>query len=117
MIRAEIEECHKLTKQLQYITSNSLKWELADEQYDQIMILLEKREQLLSRIKKPFTGQEKQYGLEIIKWNSEIENNLKSIKRKLQSNLKDIKKIEQSVPKYLGYDYSGVNSYYYDKRN
>lgn len=110
-----LKECQQLTQQLVEL-SRIVPSELSDEQHEQITILLDKREQLLPQLQKPETDEEKQAAATIVEQSDEISRNLTEIKKHIQIKIKDLKKKQQSNKKYLGYNNSAVDGYFYDKR-
>ncbi len=110
-----LRDCRELTQQLVDL-SRITPSQLTDEQHEEITVLLDKREQLLSNLQKPVTKEEKQAATTIVEQSNEINCKLVEIKKHIQMKIRDLKKQQQSNKQYLGYNMAGVDSYFYDKK-
>lgn len=115
-MRRIIKDCYEVTQQLLSLSSKNPD-AFTDEDYNQIVLLLDRRESLLPQIKPPFSQDEAKIGTVIIKYNKDIDKNLVMIKSELQQKIIGMKKKEKTAKTYLGYNTPTNDGMFYDRKN
>ncbi|KIL46577.1 hypothetical protein KP77_27040 [Jeotgalibacillus alimentarius] len=111
-----LEICYELTKALYTVVQSDQE---RDDKIQQIESLLEKRQQILTDVKKPETQGEKKLAEEIMKWNQKIDPALQSLKLDIQKDIKQTGHKKKSAAKYNNpyADSESTDGVFYDKRN
>lgn len=112
------EQVYKLTEQLSRLVSMPLAKEDRDERIESIMSFLDKREQLLQGVQKPFSHQEKELFQQIIVWDQLITTKFSELKSQIQQDMVQAKKSKNSTQQYMN-PYQNVSTsdgMFYDKR-
>jgi flagellar protein FliT len=106
-----------VTKELYELVQETKKVEDRGELISQIEVLLDKREQLLSKITPPFTPEQELMGKQMIEMNRVINSELKKIMVQVQMDLQGLKKKKTSIQKYVNpYQSLESDGIYYDKK-
>lgn len=113
-----VKQCFVLTKQLYDLVNGTVAEEDREEHIRQIDLLLNQREEILPKIRPPFSAEEKELGQQIVGYNKLIDTKLKSVRARIQVDFQQMKKKEQSVQKYTNpYERLQTDGVFYDKKN
>ncbi len=112
-MRENLKLCYEVTKEL--FEKSNINDDYSDEQYNEIVLLLNKREEILSTLSPPFTESEKLLGNEIVELNNHIEQRMNTTKNQIAEKIKNLNKKEKSLENYSPYNGSAYG-YFYDKK-
>lgn len=108
---------HRITKELNGILSEPVQQEKRDEVIEKITGLIEEREQLIPKVKAPFTEEERKIGAEIIQMNGFIDVKLESLKKEIQLDIANQKKRKVTTTKYVNpYQSAPADGMFFDKK-
>ncbi|MFE0504618.1 flagellar protein FliT [Peribacillus butanolivorans] len=112
-----IQTFHDLTVELLAVLEDRTIAE-RDDKIERVTQLIDQRDELLSQIKPPFTGEEQQLGRAIMLLNQQVDYLLKLQKQEIQRDIQEINKKKRSSNKYTNpYESLSVDGVFYDKRN
>ncbi|MEY9869980.1 flagellar protein FliT [Peribacillus sp. B2I2] len=112
-----IQTFHDLTAELLGVLEDRTIAE-RDDKIERVTQLIDQRDELLSEVKPPFTGEEKQLGRATILLNQKVDHLLKLQKQEIQRDIQEINKKKKSSNKYTNpYESLSVDGMFYDKRN
>jgi len=112
-MRENLKLCYAITEEL--FEKSKINDDYSDEQYNELEMLLNKREAILTSLNPPFTEGEKLLGIKIVELNNNIEHQMNSIKSQIAEKIKNLNKKEQYVGNYTAYEGS-TYGYFYDKK-
>ena len=113
-MRESLEKCYYITKEL--FEKSKISVDYSDEQYNELVILLSEREELLSTLNPPFSESERLLGTEIIELNKKVEKQINGIKNQIAEKIKSLNKREKYIDNYTGYNGPSAYGYFYDKK-
>lgn len=112
-----IQTFHDLTAELLGVLEDRTIAE-RDDKTERVTQLIDQRDELLSEIKPPFTGEEQQLGRATVLLNQKVDHLLKLQKQEIQRDIQEINKKKKSSNKYTNpYESLSVDGMFYDKRN
>ncbi|CAH0237460.1 hypothetical protein SRABI96_02839 [Peribacillus sp. Bi96] len=112
-----IQTFHDLTAELLAVLEDQAMAE-RDDKIERIIQLIDQRDELLSQIKPPFTGEEQQLGRATMLLNQQVDRLLMLQKQEIQRDIQEINKKKQSSNKYTNpYENLTIDGMFYDKRN
>lgn len=112
-----IQTFHDLTAELLVVLEDRTIAE-RDDKIERVTQLIDQRDELLSEIKPPFTGEEQRLGRATMLLNQKVDHLLKLQKQEIQRDIQEINKKKKSSNKYTNpYESLSVDGMFYDKRN
>lgn len=100
MVRDELKKLLTLTEQIQGVLKEKVTGKNRDEVIEQVEKFIEEREQLLQRIKAPYTDEEKKIGQHIVTVNKTIDQKMAEIFQLLKDEIKQMNRHKKSNPSY-----------------
>ena len=113
-MRESLENCYSITREL--FEKSKISDNYSDEQYNELVMLLSKREELLTTLNPPFTESERLLGIEIVELNKNVVKQMNSIKNQIAKKIKSLNKREKYIDNYTGYNGPSAYGYFYDKK-
>ncbi|MGG4264118.1 flagellar protein FliT [Peribacillus simplex] len=112
-----IQTFHDLTVELLAVLEDGTIAE-RDEKIERVTQLIDQRDELLSQIKPPFTGEEQQLGRATMLLNQQVDCLLNLQKLEIKRDIQEINKKKKSSNKYTNpYESLSIDGMFYDKRN
>ncbi|MGE7763761.1 flagellar protein FliT [Peribacillus sp. NPDC096540] len=112
-----IQTFHDLTVELIAVLEDRTIAE-RDDKIERVTQLIDQRDELLSQIKPPFTGEEQQLGRAIMLLNQQVDRLLNLQRLEIKRDIQEINKKKKSSNKYTNpYESLSVDGMFYDKRN
>ncbi|MBD1381401.1 flagellar protein FliT [Metabacillus arenae] len=114
---AAIEELFKSTEMLYEALDKTVKRELRDDQIQDIMSLLDKRDESMKKIQTSLSSQESRLMKKIIEQDKIILPLLVKVKAGIQQDIQNVRKTKSSAVKYVNpYQNRTADGMFYDKR-
>ncbi|MBM7585881.1 flagellar protein FliT [Bacillus pakistanensis] len=111
-----VQQCYDITKEL-FILVDKVDSEYRDQVIEKVEALLERRGSLLKSIQAPFPEEEKAQGVQIVRWNTKIDQKLVLLRTDIKRDMNGLNKKKTSVKKYTNpYDSLQFDGMFYDKR-
>lgn len=112
-----VNSLYRITKELHGILSEPVPQEKRDEVIEKITGLLDEREQLISKVKPPFTEEEGKFGAEIVQMNVFIDSKLVCLKKEIELDIANQKKRKVTTTKYVNpYQSAPSDGMFFDKK-
>lgn len=112
-----IQTFHDLTVELLAVLEDRTIAEREDK-IERFTQLIDQRDELLSQIKPPFTGEEQQLGRATMLLNEQVDRMLYLQKLEIKGDIQEINKKKKSSNKYTNpYESLSIDGMFYDKRN
>jgi len=117
-IVSSMEEIYTVTKKLYLLVSKSVNKEGRDQLIEDILLLLNQREELLSDLEPCLTENDGQLFKQVIVWNETINETFNQIKQTIQKDMVTLKKSKATNHQYINpyQDISTIDGMFYDKR-
>ena len=113
-----VQACAMITKELYDLVVQQKNEEERDEYIQQIHVLLEKRDEILSQLNPPFTPEQEQLGKQMSEWNKVIGEYFKKDLIKVQTDIQGVNKKKSNMQKYINpYEALQSDGAFYDKKN
>lgn len=108
---------YRITKELHSLLSESIHQENRDEVIEKVTSLLDEREELLPKVKAPFTDEERKLGAEIVRMNTFIDDQMETLKKEIQQDIANQKKRKTTSTKYINpYQSAPADGMFFDKK-
>lgn len=108
---------YRITKELHGILSKPVQQEKRDEVIEKVTGLIDEREQLITKVKAPFTEKERNLGAEIVQMNVFIDSKLDILKKEIQQDIANQKKRKATTTKYVNpYQADPADGMFFDKK-
>lgn len=116
-IVGDMQSCYHLTQQLfHHVQTKPLRTQ-REEWIQNLLVLLDQREQVLKSLNPPFTAEEETLGKQIMEWNQAIQQALKEIQLEIKRSIQGIHNKKQNIQKYIHpYGSLPIDGVFYDKR-
>lgn len=105
-----LDSLHEVTVQLHEVVTQQVSGENRQEQIDRVNQLLDERQQVLLKIKPPYTEAEKVVGQRLLPINKVIQQKLEVLFNQVKADMGTVKKKKSSNAKYTN-PYKNVSSY------
>jgi len=112
-----VNSLYRITKELHGILSEPVPQEKREEVIEKVSALIDEREQLIPKLKPPFTEEERKIGAEIVQLNVFIDSKLDRLKKEIQMDIANQKKRKVTTTKYVNpYQSAPSDGMFFDKK-
>jgi flagellar protein FliT len=107
-----------VTKELRDLVCTPVSAEKREETIEAIERLLAQRDELLRKLRPPYSEEEQRLGRQIVAWNQEIEEHLRELKRQIRRDLAMVREKRRANAHYTNpYEQSlAMDGMFYDKK-
>ncbi|MRG84772.1 hypothetical protein [Salinibacillus xinjiangensis] len=114
-----VKQLHEMTTEFFQLTTKRTEQNDRDQLLGDIMKYLDTREELIKKVKSPYTDEETRLGKEIVSMDEQIQASLQDILTQLKGSMKQVQNQKRNNTKYMNpyQNVSTVDGMFFDKRN